>query len=191
VTSPGTLAPSGALSASRLLREFEGRRQIPSDIQDHLLTLYTWARGWQFAHILELGVRTGNSTAAFLAALEVDRRGHLWSVDFNPPDVPEHWHELDTWSFLKAHSLSAKAADWAPREIDVLFLDTEHDYRQVRGELDLWVPRVRPGGVVLVHDTDAPELSGPGCALTDYCAEHGLEWQNNAGCHGLGIMRIH
>lgn len=156
-----------------------------------MLELFTWARGWPFAHILELGVRRGNSTISFLAALETDRKGHLWSIDIAPPEVPLEWHESEHWSFLKAHDLSSRAADWAPGEVDVLFVDTEHDFGHVKAELDLWVPRVRAGGVVLVHDTDQPDLSGPGTALTAYCEEHPeLEWRNKAGCHGLGIMRI-
>src|SRR6266852_4831884 len=164
--------------------EFERRRQIPSDMQDHMLDLFTWARGWPFAHILELGVRRGNSTCAFLAALETDRKGHLWSVDIAPPEVPIEWFELPYWSFLKAHDLSSRAADWAPDELDVLFVDAEHDFGSAKAELDLYVPRVRAGGVVLCHDTDQPELSGPGTALTSYCEEHPeLEWRNKAGCH--------
>jgi predicted O-methyltransferase YrrM len=160
-------------------------------MQDHMLTLYTWARGWPFAHILELGVCKGNSTCSFLAALEIDRRGCLWSIDIGNPIVPEEWHELDYWQFLKAHDLSSRAQDWAPAELDVLFVDAEHDYGSCKAELDLWVPRVRAGGVVLCHDTDPVETSGPAGALNAYCEEHPeLSWRNIAGCQGLGVMRI-
>src|SRR5260370_40177957 len=88
-----TLAPTSGgssanpLATSALFGEFERRRQLPSDIQDHLLTLYTWARGWPFAHVVELGVPSGGSTPAFLAALEGARKGHLWSFDARACDV--------------------------------------------------------------------------------------------------------
>lgn len=164
-----------------------------------MLEIYTWARGWPSAHILECGVRTGNSTAAILAALEVDRRGCLWSLDINDPDVPEHWHELDYWQFLKASSVSARAQDWAPDQLEMLFLDSDHEYKHVLRELQAWVPRVVAGGVVLVHDTEwgpgdvrlpAGEQGPVAEALDEYCQQTGLEWRNRPGCYGLGVMRV-
>jgi hypothetical protein len=86
-----------------------------------------------------------------------------------------------------------------PREIEVLFDDASHDYGKTLEELRLWVPRVRPGGVVLMHDTEwlapasmgnPPDITPVGQALTDYCEETGLTWVNKPGCYGLGIMRI-
>jgi len=152
------------------------------------MTARHWPGG---AKILELGVRKGNSTISFLAALESDRAGGLWSLDIATPEVPDSWYESDRWQFLKAHDLSSRATDFAPPELDILFVDSEHDFGSAKAELDLYVPRVRPGGVVLCHDTDEPELSGPGQALTAYCEEHpGLSWTNRYGCHGMGVMRI-
>src|SRR5258708_39166493 len=79
-----TLAPTsgggscGCASTSVLFAEFESRRQLPSDMQDHMLFLYKTARPWPAgAKIPELGVRKGNSTASSLAALESDRAGAL------------------------------------------------------------------------------------------------------------------
>lgn len=165
-------------------------------MQDHLVELYSWARGWDFAHIVELGVRTGNSTCAFLAGLEVHRRGHLWSIDINPADVPAEWRESPFWSFLQADGLGAEALAWGPAEIDVLFLDTDpHSYSQTIAELYAWAPRVRRGGVILVHDTDDPDHAEPAMALREYQRiahkpERELDLRFRRGCHGLGIMRI-
>jgi len=193
-TSGGAL--DGWLRTSALFAEFEKRREIPSDMQDHLLDLFTWGRGWPFAHILELGVRTGNSTSAFLAALETDRRGTLWSVDIAEPDVPPEWHKSPFWSFLKADALTAEAMNWAPPELDVLFLDTDpHSFYQTMAELQAYAPRVRKGGVILVHDTDHPDAAEPALALREYqriahTSEREIDLRFKRGCHGLGIMRI-
>ena len=204
--STPTLAPtSGGGSAnplitSTLFGEFERRRQTPSDVQDHLLTLYTWARGWPFAHVVELGVRAGVSTSAFLAALEVDRKGHLWSFDTADADVPGVFRESGYWTFTQADALGEKALDVAPREIEVLFIDLDpHSFEQTLTALTLWVPRLVPGGVALLHDTEWPEVnyvrpgsaeSEVGRALDVYCGMKDLEWQNLSGCNGLGVLRI-
>jgi predicted O-methyltransferase YrrM len=89
------------------------------------------------------------------------------------------------------------AAD-TPPEIDVLFIDTSHAYWHTLEELRLYVPRVQPGGVVLMHDTELESPDGVGNrppfpvakALNDFCAETGLMWRNRTGCWGLGIIDI-
>jgi predicted O-methyltransferase YrrM len=176
--------------------EYDHRRGQPSDITAHLPALHHAARGRR--HGLELGVRTGNSTTAFLAAIEADG-GHLWSIDILAPDVPRHWHDSPLWSFLRADDLSRQARAWAPGSIDFLFIDTSHGYDHTLAELRAYAPRVSPGGMVLMHDTEFappdidgadPRESGVGRALDAYCAETGLVWANTTGCYGLGIMRI-
>ena len=207
MTSPSTSGGGCAACGKTypLFAEYEKRRRVPSDIVDHLPVLNAWARGWlrrntgKGPYILELGVRSGNSTAAFLAGLEHHGYGQLWSVDINVPDVPDVFYECDHWNFLKADSTSFKARDWVPAELEVLFDDASHEYTKTLEELRLYVPRVRPGGVVLMHDTEwlppasmghPPADTPVGQALTDYCEETGLSWQNIRGCYGLGIMRI-
>lgn len=36
--------------------------------------------------------------------------------------------------------------------VDFVFIDGPHTYRNVRNDLELWVPRIRPGGIVAGHD---------------------------------------
>ena len=201
-----TLPPTsdGVCEACRatlpLYGEYERRRSIPSDIVDHLPELYHWARGWHFAHIVELGTRSGNSTSAFLAGVEADRRGHVWSFDLDQAQVPDSWHGSEYWTFTRADALSPAALAAAPAGIEVLFIDLDpHSFDQTLAALSLWAPRVVPGGVILCHDTEWPEVnyvrpgaaeSGVGRALDVYAGLHGLEWRNKSGCNGLGIMRI-
>lgn len=101
---------------------------------------------------------------------------------------------------LWEHSLSEAARAWAPREVDVLFIDSGHQYELTFGELMLHGPRVARGGVILLHDTENPNESGmPACgphdspvgrAIDTYCAVQGLEWVNRPGCGGLGVVRV-
>jgi predicted O-methyltransferase YrrM len=157
--------------------------------------LYAWARN--ALKVIELGVRSGNSTAAFLAALE--GRGHLWSVDIDSPKVPEYWHNLP-WSMLVADDVTPEAVAWCPGDVDVLFIDTSHSYEHTLTELRLYVPKVRAGGVVLMHDTRAGgTVFGPGWpgvpqALNEFCAETGLSWYEHPGSPqwspGIGIIEI-
>lgn len=168
------------------------------DIQGHLAFLYREAQGR--AVMAEFGVRRGNSTCAFLAAIETAGTGELWSVDQAMPLVPAAWHALRYWRFLQADDLSPQARAWVPAELDLLFIDTSHDQDHTLAELTAYGPRVRPGGVILAHDTQWDEgdielrsPSGPVArALDVWCAAQPWEasWENRPGSYGLGIIRV-
>ena len=145
-------------------------------------------------------MRSGNSTAALLAAA-CSVGGHLWSVDIDQPQVPREWHDDPSWHLLRADDLSQQAKDWLPAACDVLFIDTSHTYGHTLAELREYVPRVAPGGTVLLHDTqflatgggngdDAGEPAGEVAAALDaYCGETGRKWENRPGSYGLGVIR--
>jgi predicted O-methyltransferase YrrM len=168
-----------------------------SDIQGHMQFLKETAAGYSKPVIIELGVRSGQSTSAFLAGI-AGNGGELWSCDVDQPSVPEHWHDLPEWHLLVADDLSPEAQAWLPAQCDVLFVDTSHTVEQTLGELRAYVPRVRPGGVVLLHDTmwadPGEELDEPGGwvaqALDAYCAETGRSWVNRTGSYGMGVVRL-
>jgi predicted O-methyltransferase YrrM len=195
------LAPARLAGAkdelTRLQTEYEVRRSAWSDIVDHMATLYETVCRYPGARVLELGVRSGNSTSAFLAAVEaVD--GHLWSVDLIPPEVPAWWTDTARWTLTIGNDLSQDIANAEPAVVDVLFLDTSHTYEHTLAELRTYVPRVRAGGVVLCHDTEleAPEDAGANPpfpvakALDTFCAETGRPWVNLPGSYGLGVIEI-
>src|SRR5262249_32923697 len=106
--------------------------------------------------------------------------------------------------FLIADDTSAKAQDWLPAECDVLFIDTDHSYDHTLAELRTYMPRVRPGGIVLLHDTEweqtgaspdeCRQLDEPGgsvtAALDAWAEETGMAWENRPGSYGLGIIRV-
>lgn len=164
-----------------------------SDIQGHMPFLYETVRGCTKPVVIELGVREGNSTSALLAAV-TSAHGELWSVDAAPPAVPGEWREDPRWHFLQADDMSPQAAAWLPARCDVLFIDTSHTYGHTLAELRAYVPRVRAGGTVLLHDTCTVEDGEPDSevakALDVFCGETGLEWSSRPGSYGLGVIRV-
>jgi SAM-dependent methyltransferase len=160
---------------------FDAVAAVPSDIRAHLPRLRHEARGT----VLELGVRGGNSTAALLAGVE-ERGGTVWSVDVDPVSgtiFEGHPH----WRFVLADSRDAAAveAEGLSGELDVLFVDTLHTYEQVRDELRTWGDRVRPGGILLFHDTDSyPEIRR---AIAGWCRPRRIAFEFLDGSNGLGV----
>jgi len=176
--------------------EYAQRCQEWSDIVQHLPRLYVETCRYTAPQVVELGVRSGNSTCAFLAAVEAVG-GHVWSVDPAPARVPAHWFDSDLWTFVQASDLDVvDEAPWA----DVLFVDTTHALAHTQDELLAYVPKVRAGGVVMLHDTEVehPELAPaddppfPVAAaireFTEVFELDDVEWV--AGCNGLAVIRV-
>lgn len=170
--------------------QYQVRCREVSDIAGHLPFLHDTALRYQDPKIIELGVRSGNSTSAFLAAI-CEAGGHLWSADVNVPQVPEWWRELP-WTVLTGDDMAESVwkvieAEAAPA--DVLFIDTSHELQHTLDELARYVPMVRPGGIVLMHDTEwqGREVAA---ALDKFCPERGLTWVNRTGYNGLGVINI-
>lgn len=172
-----------------LVADFEQRLLEWSDIRDHLPTLYAFGKG---NRVIELGVRGGMSTAAFLAAQEV-AGGELWSVDIEAPQVPPTWQDAG-WTFVLGDDLAV--VDQLPDDVDVVFIDTVHTYSHTLAELMTYSDKVRPGGVIVCHDTEldhAPTDPGPpvypvATAIQEWTAMVGWDVDWHPGCFGLAVI---
>jgi hypothetical protein len=186
-----------------LLDEYRARLAEPShaegggnDIKDEMPYLLARAEGYQGVRILEIGVRSGKSTSAFLAACSRGHvKGHLWSVDVAVPQVPGWWHECGYWTFLQARSLDVDPRiAWGVDEFDIVFLDGDHSKEGVLAELRKFTPFVARGGFIASHDTKltdpvmAGQVPGVAEALDLFCAETGLGWTERGGQFGLGVI---
>lgn len=180
-----------------LASEYEVRRVQSSDIVDHLPRLHAEASR-PGVKVIELGVRSGNSTAAFLAAADACD-GHVWSVDTDWASLPEEWYRSGRWSYVIGDDCDPTVVAGLPDGVDVVFIDTSHHYAHTLRELAVYVPKVRPGGVVLLHDTelDAPYAAPAddpvfpvAAAIRRYTGERGLTVEWVEGCYGLGVIHI-
>lgn len=120
--------------------------ETKSDINEHLPTILQYAK--ECKHITEMGVRTGVSTTAFLHA-DPDK---LISYDIILDDNVTTWFDYakkigKDYSYIKADTLKIKI-----EPTDLLFLDTVHQYRQVKAELILHAGKVNK--YIIFHDTE-------------------------------------
>ena len=136
------------------IREYASKR---TDISDHLEILYLEATRIRPELILELGVRTGESTFALeRAARQTDAT--LISLDMEPTSYVSDW---ENWYFVQeddlkfAHRFHLFAVERGLKpEIDFLFLDTSHTYEHTKRELDVWLPFLSTTGIAVFHDTN-------------------------------------
>jgi len=178
----------------------ERGKHTETDMYHHLPYLRQVVINLKAKQVIELGVRTGESTVAFLAGL-AETGGKLWSCDIQSPlEVTNHgpgnpikdhiWGKYDNWEFVKGNDL--QVAKQAPKRCDVLFIDTEHTYEQAVAELEAYGPRVRPGGVILMHDTYGLQPKNQVVqAISKYMdGKDDLTLTNDSECYGLATIRV-
>jgi hypothetical protein len=111
--------------------------------------------------VVETGVARGITSRVVLEAMELDARGHLWSIDL--PPMREGWRQQAgqavperlrvRWTFLRGSSrrllpsVAARAG-----ALDLFIHDSLHTTRNMTFELETAWAILRSGGALLVDD---------------------------------------
>lgn len=172
---------------------YEKARTTPSDFWEHVSFVADLVVEHDAKTVIELGTRTGVSTAGWLYGL-ARTGGHLWSVDLDPePDLGIS----EGWTFLQGDDLDPKVFGRLP-VADIVFIDTSHDYNQTLAELNVYRWKVKPGGLIVLHDTELARPLGTAVlprypvktAIEVFCHEEGFAWSNRPMNFGLGVIEI-
>lgn len=182
-----------------------------TDMSAHLMTLYALARRCSSVSvpIVELGVRTGNSTLAMLTACD-ETCGRLVSYDIDsicPSNVRltarahsdqrkwERWNQVisERWCFRCRDSIEA-THDWTGGGllvdnpcVGMIFIDTSHEYNRTRNELAAWLPKLRRDAVIAGHDY-LLEGSGVKRAVDEFAAENATRFEKIVLPHDYGMF---
>lgn len=111
---------------------------------------------------VELGVDYGFS----LIELARFNQGRTVGVDHFGGDAQAGYRDIrdEAWANIKESGFSItlfeipfdEALDlYKPSSIDILHIDGAHDYESVKHDFDSWLPKVRSGGIILMHDTQS------------------------------------
>lgn len=141
---------------NQLEQIYQEKCNLPSDINEHLPTLKKYTE--ECDHVTEMGVRWVVSTYAFM----MGKPKKLVSYDIEPVEAWGTGREFlvnlakDNGVHFEFH-----VADTLKIEIektDLLFLDTDHTYEQVSGELKLHADKSNK--YIVFHDTTSFEFGG-------------------------------
>lgn len=140
-----------------------GARCMGSDMAAHMPSLFLLARCFSFGEIVELGVGSGFSSVALLSgAMSAGRI--LASYDIDPGcveravknmDLSQDSPLLSSWRFKAGDSIGA-AEDFQNGSVSLMFLDTAHTFEITKAELQAWVPKIHPKGIICGHDYHLP-----------------------------------
>ena len=100
--------------------------------------------------LVEIGT-VGGATSVHIARY-CPQISKIYAVDIvKPDDDADHTRGHDRIEFVHAASVDA-AKRFADKSVDFVFIDADHSAKAVYEDLQAWVPKVRPGGVLAGHD---------------------------------------
>lgn len=160
--------------------------------------------------ICEIGTWKGKSSYIFATALK-SKGGLLYSVDpFNgdgdiasKKSYQEEIVKMDTTllqnfkNTLKKFDLSRHVvilpfqseearSKFREQQIDLLFIDGNHDYNYVEKDYKLWASLIPPGGKIILHDVKAKHVNGPKRVMQE-CIIGNKAWKNVRIIGEMGI----
>jgi hypothetical protein len=148
-------------------RHFEPRIYGVGAWTNHLHFAYDLVAMMKPALLVELGVDRGESYFAFCQAAAENQTGtrcfgiDTWRGDQHAggydettfAQVAEHnRNNYESFSTLLRSNFDDALARFAEASIDVLHLDGLHTETAVRHDVESWLPKLRPGGILLLHD---------------------------------------
>jgi hypothetical protein len=153
---------------------------------------------------VELGTQFGESYFAFCqairengmpcAAFAVDswrgdsQAGHYCEDVFE--DVEGHNAEYySAFSTLLRMDFDRAAALFPDATIDLLHIDGLHTYEAVRHDFEIWAPKVRTGGIILLHDTQIRQGGFGVWKLWDELQKRYRTFEFSASS-GLGVVLV-
>jgi predicted O-methyltransferase YrrM len=68
---------------------------------------------------------------------------------------------LDSISVIEKYSADA-AKDFEDNSLDLIFIDAEHDYENVKLDILSWTPKLKSGGIIFGHDYPDPKIENAG-----------------------------
>ena len=183
------------MSVEKIEFLFKAMCAANTDIHEHLPVMRKLIEDNKLEVVVELGVRDGNSTTAFLAA----QPKNLISVDI--VEAPFLWKVKDAynaepkgptdWRYILADDLTIVIP-----ECDLLFIDTNHTFEQLDAELKLHASKARK--FIALHDTEAFKdfdhgwnKEGLGRAWLEFLRDN-PQWKLHMqlkNCQGLTILK--
>lgn len=146
----------------------------------HLEFLRSVAKG----NVLEIGVCQCFSTSALLLGVR-EHGGHVTSIDIEhcENEIPTLDRPQNDWTFIQADST---LHEWMGGHLDVLLIDGGHSYSNVKADMERYIPFVKLGGLVMLHDVLVPRYPGVSKAFSEWPGKKEVRYES----YGLGLIRV-
>ena len=185
------------------LRNFTPEHMAFSTWVDHLHFGYDIVAAVRPKLAVELGTQHGLSFFCFCQAMQENKiDGLCYAVDTWAGDehtggyddsifngVQQHARKhYPSISYLMRMLFNDALAHFSDNSIDLLHIDGLHTYEAVSEDFHSWLPKVRPGGVILFHDIQARMMDFGAWRFWEEIAPQYNTFEFKQG-FGLGVLR--
>lgn len=146
-----------------------------------------------------VNIGAGNRAISTLAMLEEKRDAFIFSIDVKVKENEQIYlakAQLPGARVVRILGKSQRVGKFWPIEVDFVFVDGDHTYKGVRGDL-VWMSKVKVGGIIAFHDYSPPkprketkaQLTKEGDvkrAVDEYVGEN---WEEIAHVHRIKAFR--
>jgi len=133
---------------------------VDTDSSSHLPAIFTYSYLKQPARILEVGVASGGTTSTFHRAAQFSN-AKLIGVEIQDQFAPTY-SNLNNALFLCMDDLDFpeyyKNSEFNNKKMDVIFIDTSHEYEHTLQEIKIFAPLLDENGLMLFHDSNVTPL---------------------------------
>ncbi len=183
--------------------QFDAKRLAMSTWVDHMPFGYDLVAELRPSKIVELGSHNAISYFTFCqSVIENDIDALCYAVDTWEGDEHSGSYGEEVFEAVRAHArehyrgisylmrmlFDDALAHFDDESIDLLHIDGLHTFEAVKHDFDTWLPKVRPGGIVLFHDIEA-RMEDFG--VWKYWQELERDYQTFAFPFGFGLGVLH
>jgi hypothetical protein len=105
-------------------------------------------RGWRGAHLISVDPWREASSAEYDDVRNTAQAAQDETFEEAKKRLAEHGKRSSVWRMT-----SSEASERLPNHsLDFVYIDARHDYESVLEDLELWLDKIRPGGLIAGHD---------------------------------------
>lgn len=155
--------------------------------------------------VVELGTHHGESYFSFCQAIKAEglaakcyavdtwegdhQAGHYGSDIYNRVNDYNQQH-YSSFSTLMQMTFDAALVKFDDQSLDILHIDGLHTYNAVKHDFVTWLPKMKPGGLILFHDIVIRRADfGVWKFWAELKQQYGQTFEFHHSC-GLGVLRV-
>ena len=157
--------------------------QVTQQVREELVDFLTLLQNNNVKNVLQVGLGHWASTH-FVLSLLVD---HITTVEYDREFIERYLPEMDDEFEAILHGDSTVVHSVINGEFDAVFIDGNHSYEYVKKDLENFLPKVKEGGIVALHDAN---FEGERYGTPRVLRETGYDWKFISHSKEVGIAYL-